>query len=196
MNQTAVRWGRLAAALALAALVSACASPGTRVSGAGEPAGALDAWKAAGRLGVAARGQGGSASFLWQQVGEQSVIRLSGPVGIGSVEIEVDAADLRVATSDGQVFESEAAHRELAARLGADVPTSSLRYWLLGLAAPGPHRWSATSDGRRVLEQDGWRIEYGEFTHSGRTELPTRLTATAGETRVRLVIDRWDLAAP
>ena len=186
--------GSWAAGMLFTVVLSGCASPGTRVSGAGEPVRELDAWAASGRLGVAARGQGGSGSFLWEQAGEQSVIRLSGPVGLGGVEIEVDAADLRVATSDGQVFESDAAHRELAARLGADVPTSSLRYWLLGLAAPGPHQWTSTSDGRRVLAQDGWRIEYGDFTRTGRTELPTRLTATAGDTRVRLVIDRWDLA--
>ena len=188
--------GRWAVAVLCAVVLSGCASIGTRISGGGESVRELDAWQAAGRLGIAAGSQGGSGSFLWQQAGEQSVIRLSGPVGIGGIEIEVDAAELRVATSDGQVFESQAAHRELAARLGADVPTSSLRYWLLGLAAPGPHRFSSTPEGRRVLEQDGWRIEYGDFTTSGRTELPTRLTATAGGTRVRLVIDRWDLARP
>lgn len=187
---------RLVLSWVMIGLVAACAAPGTKVTGAGVAAAELDAWEAAGRLGVAAGGRGGSGSFLWQQSGEQSLIRLSGPVGIGGMQVEVDRADFRVATSDGHVFESEAAHHALEARLGADVPAASLRYWVIGLAAPGPHRWSETADGRRRLEQDGWSIEYGEFTTHGRTELPTRLTATAGETRVRLVIDRWALGTP
>lgn len=175
-------------------IVFGCASPRTKVTGAGAPAASLQAWEAAGRLGVAAGGQGGSGSFLWQQSGERSLIRLSGPVGVGALEVELDAATLRVATSDGRSLESEAARRELDARLGAALPARNLRHWMIGLPAPGPHRWYRDAQGRQVLEQDGWRIEYGDFAMSGATELPTRLTATAGDTRVRLVVDRWNLA--
>jgi outer membrane biogenesis lipoprotein LolB len=63
---------------------------------------------------------------------------------------------------------------------------------MLGLAAPGAHEW-LESDTGPVLLQDGWRIEYGEFAENGSVRVPVRLKATAGETRVRLVIDRWNL---
>jgi outer membrane lipoprotein LolB len=184
----------LSVLLVVGGIVAGCASPGTKVTGAGVPAASLHAWEAAGRLAVAASGQGGSGSFLWQQSGERSRIRLSGPVGVGGLEVELDAATLRVATSDGRSLESEAARHELEARLGAALPAANLRYWMLGLPAPGPHRWYRDEQGRQVLEQNDWRIEYGDFATSRGTELPTRLTATAGDTRVRLVVDRWNLA--
>ncbi|HSN72751.1 MAG TPA: lipoprotein insertase outer membrane protein LolB, partial [Steroidobacteraceae bacterium] len=147
--------------ISVAAGLAGCATT-PEVTGAGATAAELDAWEATGRLGVAAGERGGSGSFLWQQAGDQSLIRIRGPVGIGGIEVELDDADLRVLTSDGQYFESEAAEREIAARLGASVPAGNLRYWLLGLPAPGAHRWLDGPDGARVLEQDGWRIEYGE----------------------------------
>jgi len=42
-----------------------------------------------------------------------------------------------------------------AERLGAQVPTADLRYWLAGVAAPGEHRWT---DGGRAFRVTATRM--------------------------------------
>ena len=102
--------------------------------------------------------------------------------------------ELKLETADGRKLESTAAWDELEARLGAAVPAGNLRFWMLGLAAPGEHQWhEATSDGVVTLEQDGWRIDYQRYSTEPGARVPVKMSASNGEARVRIVIDRWQL---
>jgi outer membrane lipoprotein LolB len=149
----------------------------------------LDRWQARGRLGVSSGEGGGSGSFVWQQRDDFADVQIRGPVGIGSVRLQVRGSDanpnVRLETSNGQVLESAAAWDELEARLGAP-----------GLAAPGDHRWSEpTPEGETTLEQDGWRIDYQRFSTDPGARVPVRIRAASGDTRVRIVIDQWQLGS-
>jgi outer membrane lipoprotein LolB len=160
--------------------------------------GQLDAWQARGRLGVSGPETGGSGSFEWQQRGDRTDLQIRGPVGVGSVRLQLrgDPAspDLKLETSDGRKLESDDAWNELEARLGASVPAGSLRYWILGLAAPGEHRWhEPTSDGVVTLEQGGWRIDYQRYSTEPGARVPVKMSASNGAARVRIVVDRWRL---
>lgn len=160
----------------------------------------LDRWQARGRLGVSSGAGGGSGSFIWQQRADLADVQIRGPVGIGSVHLQVKGDDrnpsVRLQTGNGQVLESAAAWSELEARLGAPVPAGRLRYWMLGLAAPGEHRWSEPgADGEMTLEQDGWRIDYQRFSTDAGARVPVRIRATRGDARVRIVIDQWRLGS-
>ena len=120
----------------------------------------LQRWQAHGRLGISGPESGGSGSFDWQQRGDRADVQIRGPVGVGSVRLQMRGAapnpDLRLETGDGRVLESTAAWDELEARLGAQVPAGNLRYWMLGLAAPGEHRWlEQNAEGVVTLEQGG-----------------------------------------
>ena len=181
--------------LLLAAGLTACVSAPPRIEGADATmqSSNLQQWLATGRIGVAAAQTGGSGSFRWQQHDERSDVQLAGPAGIGSVELRLQGDALEVATASGETYQAQAALDELQARLGAAVPPGKLRYWLLGLAAPGPYRW--LDDSNTVLEQDGWQIQYGEFLTQNSLRLPAKITATSGSTRVRIVIERWRVGA-
>lgn len=181
------------------ALLAGCASVGTR-TGAPLPADLndLDRWQAHGRLGISGGDSGGSGTFDWQQRGDRADVQIRGPVGIGSVRLQLrgpaSKPDLRLETGDGQVLESTAAWDELEARLGASVPAGNLRYWMLGLAAPGEHRWQEQNEeGAATLEQGGWRIDYQRYSTDPGARVPVRMRATNGDARVRIVIDRWQL---
>jgi outer membrane lipoprotein LolB len=182
------------------ALLAGCAGVATR-PGAPLPADLndLDRWQAHGRLGISGPESGGSGTFDWQQRGDRADVQIRGPVGVGSVRLQLRGAasnpDLRLETGNGQVLESTAAWDELEARLGAPVPAGNLRYWMLGLAAPGEHQWhEQNSEGVVTLEQGGWRIDYQRYSTDPGARVPVKMRATNGTARVRIVVDRWQLA--
>jgi outer membrane lipoprotein LolB len=159
----------------------------------------LERWHARGRIGVSgAEGGGGSGSFEWRQQADEADVQIRGPVGIGSVRLQVSgeaaSPQLKLQTGDGVMVESDAAWTELEARLGANLPAGNLRYWMLGLAAPGPHEWTEPNEAGEVsLQQQGWLIEYQRYSNEFGAKLPMRLQASSGAARVRIVIDRWQL---
>ncbi len=157
----------------------------------------LQRWQARGRIGVSGVQGGGSGSFEWRQEGDRADVQIRGPVGIGSVRLQVDGDEsdpqLRLQTGDGVTLESQAAWDELEARLGAPVPAGHLRFWMLGLAAPGEHAWDAAAEGQKALDQDGWRIVYQRYSSEAGASVPVRMNASSGATRVRIVVDRWQL---
>ena len=158
----------------------------------------LDVWQARGRIGVSGPETGGSGSFDWQQRDDRTELQIRGPVGVGSVRLQLrgDPANpaLRLGTGDGRALESTDAWNELEARLGAPVPAGSLRFWILGLAAPGEHQWrEPTAEGVITLEQGGWRIDYQRFSTEPGARVPVKMSASNGAARVRIVVDRWRL---
>jgi outer membrane lipoprotein LolB len=154
----------------------------------------LDSWQARGRLGVSGPENGGSGSFDWEQRGDRTEVQIRGPVGVGSVRLQLRGSDLKLETADGRKLESDDAWSELEARLGAQVPATSLRYWILGLAAPGEHRWhEPAADGVVTLEQGGWRIDYQRYSTEPGARVPVKMSASNGTARVRIVVDRWRL---
>jgi outer membrane lipoprotein LolB len=182
------------------ALLAGCATtpsgrPGTALP---ENLQDLDRWQARGRLGVSGPETGGSGSFDWQQHGDRADVQIRGPVGVGSVRLHLKGEgarpQLKLETANGQTLESDAAWSELEARLGAAVPAGNLRYWMLGLAAPGEHQWHENNEeGVVTLEQGGWRIDYQRYSSDPGARVPVKLQAVSGAARVRIVVDQWRL---
>jgi outer membrane lipoprotein LolB len=153
-------------------------------------AASLTEWQASGRIAVAGASTGGSGSFTWSQQGAQAQIHMRGPVGIGSLRLTLSDQVMRIETADGQTFEADEAQSELTARLGAYVPARDLRYWLVGVAAPGDHQWSTAADTATLTQQE-WRIDYQRYGVTDGVRLPLKLVAVSGPAKVRIVIDRW-----
>ena len=185
---------RLAWAAVVGLALAGCAAPPRAPEGVARPDPAvLNQWSASGRMAVAAGADGGSGSFDWAQDGTTSRLDLRGPLGAGAVQLVVTPETLSLADGSGRVLDAELAHADLRARLGADLPWGYLRYWLLGVPAPGVEATVVDQDAApwRVIEQAGWRLAYDSFDAVGGLNLPKRLTAERESVRVRVIVDAW-----
>lgn len=147
-----------------------------------------------GRVALSAAGNGFNANLRWQQDGARSQIALEGPLGVGGMHITAEGADLNILTARGEHISNEAAHAELTARLGFDVPIASLRYWVLGVpdpAAPAEESLDGAQQRLAALTQDGWHVTYGSYMSAGSQTLPARLTLERAAVRVRLLVEDW-----
>lgn len=180
-------------AVAALALAGCATTPRAPQAGVTPDAEQLQQWTATGRMAIAAADQGGSGSFAWRQDGAISELDLRGPLGAGGARLVVTPDTVTFADGSGRSLDSEAARTELRARLGADLPWAQLRYWMLGLPAPGED--AAVQDAAaapwRVIEQSGWRLAYDAFVTVQGLSLPQRFTAERAPVRVKVIVDGW-----
>ena len=146
-----------------------------------------------GRVAVAARGEGFSGSLRYQQQSRQLRPgarwaprhgRLArGARGRGHCDFHQPRREARW----------RAARAELERRLGFQLPIAELRWWLLGIPAPGEVSIDpdAASGEIRGFLQDGWKISIDSRAPALGFALPQRLTATREGARLKLLVERW-----
>lgn len=156
----------------------------------------LRRYECAGRVAVAADGQGFNAQFTWQQLDERARLSVRGPFGSGGFQLDAQGDSLRLQLADGTVFDGDRARAELERTIGAPLPVAALGFWLLGAPQPEYPASSALADTTADrptqlarLEQRSWVIAYQP--HGG---LPRQLSLQGGAARVRLVVERWGAA--
>ena len=180
----------------LAAVLAGCAvtPPMAPLPGPAEVA-RFEEWTASGRMALAADGEGGSGSFTWRQQGVSTYLSIRGPFGAGGLQVTADDQSMSVTDGSGRTVDTEKAREALRTQLGADLPWAHLRFWMLGVPAPGePAEVADAAVPRRVIEQGGWRIGYDTFRPVSGSALPERFTATRGRVRLKVVIDDWAVA--
>ncbi len=161
----------------------------------------FDRYNLNGRVAVAANGQGFTASLRYEQRPGESRLSLDGPLGIGGLRVELDGEKLAVETSRGEKLDGAAARDEIERRLGFPLPLAELRWWLLGIPAPGGDatmRMDMASQEITRFVQRGWSVTIEKRMPSLGFALPQRLNAervgaeVAGEgARMKLVVERW-----
>ncbi len=187
-------------------LLAACATT-TRVSQA--PLGVseqeallrdLPGFRLQGRTGITAGGERTQPGIDWRQKAAESQLKLGGLIGAGGVTLVYSPQRLLVTSSRGEELRDAEAQQALVEQLGFVPPFDALRYWLLGLAAPGeaPTEQLAGENGRVAdMTQLQWRIQYDRWTDvatpSGVVQLPKKLTATRADLKLSVFVDRWTL---
>ncbi len=156
--------------------------------------GSIQDWAFKGRIAVKAGDEGFNGKFNWTQEGDAFSATVAGPLGIGTVRIEGEGGAIVLTDKDGVTTALDDAEAELLWRYGWTIPVASLRYWALGIPDPLTPAVTELDDQGRLarLEQSGWTVEISRYRQGGGQEMPRILTATNPETRVRMVIDRWN----
>lgn len=196
-----------ACVLVLALLASCRTSPPRPVMGPGADAPwpaqraaleKLDRYGLNGRVAVAANGQGFSASLRYTQSADRTQFSLDGPLGIGGLRVDAQGERLEIVTSRGDKLDGPEARAELERRLGFALPLEELRWWLLGIPAPGEAALNAADTGEiRDFTQGGWHVSIGARAPGLGFSLPQRLTAERAESgngpaRIKLLVERWE----
>lgn len=155
----------------------------------------LQRWRLTGRLAIRTGEEGGNATFIWQQNPDSFQMQLVAPLGQGSLQLNGDTQGALLRDGDGNSAVAADAETLLLQQLGWRIPVKDLRYWVLGLAAPGEAAIELDEFGRLArLRQDGWEVSFLDYTLEGAAELPARIFVTNHQAQVRLVIKRWELA--
>ena len=148
-----------------------------------------------GRIAVAAAEQGFSGHLRYGLARQRSDLMIDGPMGIGGLHIGWDGEAIEVVTSRGLRLDGAAARAEIERRLGFALPLAELRYWLLGVPTPNAPAQETLREvdgvAKRLagLQQSDWVIDYASYGTA--PALPNKLTARRADTRVRIVVDRW-----
>lgn len=145
-----------------------------------------------GRVAVAAQGEGFSATLRYSQQPRGANLSLEGPMGIGGMRVQFTPEEFQITTSRGAKLHGAEARAELERRLGFELPMAQLRWWLLGLPAPGEATVEAGETGEiRGFHQDGWRVSVQSRIAGLGFSLPQRLTAERDGARLKLLVNRW-----
>ena len=152
----------------------------------------IDNWQLGGRLLIVTGHETWNTSINWRQQGEAYRIMLIAPLGQGSMKLEGDQYVVTLQPHDGEAVQHTDPEALLAQQLGWKVPVPSLRYWVLGLPAPGPHSIEVNGHGLlNTLQQGGWAIEFRDYHERHGLLLPGRIFANNHQAKVRLVIGNW-----
>jgi outer membrane lipoprotein LolB len=191
-------------AAALAVLLAGCRTVPAPAPGPGPGADApwpeqraalesFDNYSLTGRVAVAARGEGFSGALRYQQQPRHSDLALDGPLGMGGLRVILDGEQLAITTSRGEQLDGGAARAELEQSLGFPMPIAELRWWLLGIPAPGEANidTDAASGEIRGFLQNGWKISIDARAPALGFALPQRLTVMREGARMKLLVDRW-----
>lgn len=146
-----------------------------------------------GKVGFRRGESGGSAALTWQQEGERYRLSANGPLGQGATRISGNAGQVRIENSAG-VQESDVPEALLAEAIGWPVSINSLSWWVRGLPAPGSEATvEKDAEGRPVrIRQQAWEIVLDRWRGDTGVVLPYRVIASGGDSRVTLLIERWE----
>jgi len=197
---------RAFAMVVFASLASACAVQPARpslppITGAPEAnqaaraarLGALQAWSMSGRIAVTNGQQGGSGRIEWRQDGARYAVTLSAPVTRQSWRVAGGADGATIEGLSGGPRQGPDAGALVFDATHWRVPVDALADWLLALPRRGDTAHFG-DDGRiDRIEGEGWVVDYSDWRPVEGVELPGRVEAQRGASKVRLVVDAWAL---
>lgn len=194
MPRLARRLSKLLALLPVLALFGCAAQPPREAPVPGIEPALIKGFQLSGRIAVKYDGQGFSGGLRWQRNGESDDLLFLSPLGQGVAHVERDALGVTLTAPDQPPYHAMDTAQLTQQVLGWSLPLDGLRYWVLGVAAPGSAATPEVDAGKRLarLTQEGWRIDYLGYKRVDGTDLPGKIVLQRDEVEVKLVIDAWD----
>lgn len=181
-----LRTGGIVLVLSLAAAACATLPAGLTPESVAEIR-AIPVWHMNGRVAASNGGDGWSAQLVWRHDVESDHMAFSGPMQQRAATLLARSGFVSFHSADGRALVGEDADALLREQVGISAPLGALRYWVLGVPAPGV-AFAGTDDG---FTQAQWRIRVTARGVSGHARLPQRLTMEGPGVKLKLVVDEW-----
>lgn len=173
-------------------LLAGCVSPGPAPEADHRLARALERFTLDGKVAWRHPEDSGRATLSWSQDAARFRLVLSGPLGRGAAVLEGDddAVTLR---DGGGVRTAASAEALLGSALGIPLPVAAARYWLRGVAAPGPAEVTARDEAGRpaAIRQGAWAVAWPRRSAVDGLALPARIELERPPLRLVIVAGRW-----
>lgn len=154
-------------------------------------------WDLRGRIAIRLQKDNSSASLSWQQSEQDYVIRIIGPFGRGTLELEGNREGVTMRDADNQLLHARDPETLLEDYLGWQVPLTGLNFWIRGLPDPGVEIKTLVLDAQaRISEltQADWQISYGRYMQVDELSLPQKLELQNQQLKVKVFIKQWELS--
>jgi len=142
-----------------------------------------------------AKNDAGSASMKWQQVRNNYNISLFGPLGTNSVKLTGRPGRVTMETANGQRSNAATPEMLLTEKTGWNIPVSSLYYWVRGIPVPNMPAQKKYDNYNHLisLQQQGWRIQYLNYTNVKQIDMPTKIFLSDSNLSVKIIINQWQI---
>ncbi len=153
----------------------------------------LSFWQLSGKLSVKGNERPTSAQLVWSQRGKQSLLDLSGPIGIGSVSLEILPGKSTLTRGSGKAVHARTPEELIQRVIGWPMPASLLRWWVVGLADKG-QLLSIDPQGRpEQFQYEEWTVSYADYRDVEGLPLPGTVLISDGHLQLKLTRARWKL---
>ncbi|MDE0854707.1 MAG: lipoprotein insertase outer membrane protein LolB [Nevskia sp.] len=128
----------------------------------------------------------------WIQTGASFQARFYGPLGVGAVAISGSPDSMQIQNKNG-VYQTQEPEALMQQQFGWSLPVDGLRYWVLGLPAPGETAALKLDDSGHILSmtQNGWDLVYTEYQSVAGLDLPRKFAISDPQRGFRVLIDVW-----
>lgn len=149
----------------------------------------LEHWSFEGRLALTGQKDSWTANISWEHGPEEERIKLSGPLGQGTVVIQLTGNVVTIDRGGDDVQTSTHPEEFINQQLGLIVPVQSLRYWVVGLPEPA-QSFQETAVG---FNQARWLNEYKEMQAVDGESMPRKMAVMNDQVKLKVIIDHWVL---
>lgn len=155
----------------------------------------INTFKTNGRVGITGIENSGSASFIWDnEYANDYSIKLHGPFGANSVEINVSPNRVRYIDQLGNIKRAKNPRTLLFNETGWDLPLESLKYWIKAIPDRNFKTQSLILDKNQRIEylrQNDWDISYFEYQNVNGFEFPKKIMLKKHNVKIRFVFTSW-----
>ncbi len=157
----------------------------------------IQSWSLEGRISIITPEDAWSGSLIWEQTGDHYIIHIVGPLGQGAIQLDGGPDHATLKGAEQQEVSAEDPESLMVQTLGWKVPVAGLRYWVRGLAAPGPVKdFKYDEMGRpATLFQAGWEIRFTGFQQIHGKSLPAKLLLENERFKIKILIKSWSRVA-
>ncbi len=146
-----------------------------------------------GRIGVQTDGKGFSGSLHWQHDVTHDDIALYSPLGGQVAGIKKTTGQVTIEDANGNSRSATDAEALTQNALGWRLPLAGLADWSLGRPTNSPIQASTWDEQGflRTLKQDGWDIEYQNYSEQNGHFLPGKILLKSEKVNLKLLVEKW-----